>query len=128
MELSLSALGECKGPGYGLGMQTTMTLVISWLFVAPLAVRAQETLASSAQVAGPGGSQAPVETSVEIPARTAFAEPDARAMRRHKDGSVTRWTGTLNWFGRLETPGRLEIEIRLQPGAKPGKLRLAVSA
>lgn len=75
-------------------------------------------------------AQATQKTPPEIvvPARTAFCVPDARAMRRYKDGSVTRWKGRLEWFGRFQNPGGLEVVLKLEPGAKTGKLRLEVGA
>jgi len=68
------------------------------------------------------------QPEIEVPARTAYSVPDARAMRRHKNGSVTRWKGRLEWFGRFSKPGRLEIVLQLAPGARAGKLQLELSA
>lgn len=51
--------------------------------------------------------------SLVLPANTAFSEPDPDAMRRHADGSVSEWQGSLSWYGRLTQGGPLSVRVRL---------------
>ncbi len=73
------------------------------------------------------GAVADERTPVSIPARTAFAEPDPHAMRRHEDGSVSHWSGSLSWFGDLANTGSLAVRVLLEEDGAPSVLRLTVA-
>ena len=69
---------------------------------------------------------------LELPARCAYCTPDARALRRHADGSVTQWKGKLSYYGFFHHVGKLEIVLRTKASRKSaqasGILRLALQA
>lgn len=67
------------------------------------------------------------DAPLSIPARTAFAEPDPHGVRRHEDGSVSHWSGSLNWFGDFANTGPLAVRLQLAEDTPTCALRLTVA-
>lgn len=68
---------------------------------------------------------------LQIPAFTAYLEPDPDGARVSERSGITRWRDPdvkVLWFGEFKTPGKLEaaIELRL-PAGETSKLRLTVA-
>lgn len=68
---------------------------------------------------------------LQIPAFTAYLEPDPDGARVSERSGITRWLDPdlkVSWFGEFKTPGKLEaaIELRL-PAGETSKLRLTVA-
>ncbi|HNQ73894.1 MAG TPA: DUF3472 domain-containing protein [Verrucomicrobiota bacterium] len=69
--------------------------------------------------------------ALQIPAFTAYLDPDPDGARVSERSGITRWRDPdlkVSWFGEFKTPGKLEaaIELRLPAGAT-SKLRLTVA-
>lgn len=72
----------------------------------------------------PQASEPPTQPVV-VPAFCSYAEPDARAVRREGDGSVSTWQGTLAWYGWFGQGGALEVRLVAEAPAGPCTLQFA---
>ena len=66
----------------------------------------------------------------QIPAFTAYSEPNQEALEIPESGSVTGWSdahATLVWYGLLRTPGTLNVRVQLAlPAGENATLRMQV--
>ncbi len=69
--------------------------------------------------------------TLNIPAFTAYVEPDPEAMSVSESGGVTGWTDgaqKLVWYGYIKNPGTLTPSIKLTlPSGTTSTLKLTVS-
>lgn len=79
-----------------------------------------------------GLSAVPVKTapSLNVPAITAYAEPNPEAMAIPKTDPINNWSAadvSLAWYGQIKTTGRLKVSLRLQvPNGSASTLVMAV--
>lgn len=68
---------------------------------------------------------------IEVPAHTAYIEPEGRGARVSSRSGITRWRGPeqkVLWFGEITTPGPLRARVRLRLGrGATSHLRLSVA-
>lgn len=81
-----------------------------------------------ARAAGSATSQQ--VATVQLPAFTAYAEPNPDALDIPESGAVAGWSDShtvLAWYGLLRTPGSLDVRVHLQlPQGQTSTLRMQV--